>query len=246
MAADLEQIRERGTLTVISFPHQESDFVRTNLDMGPTPALGPSSHFVGIDIELMEALAKRLGVELEVRRVSEPNYGALIPDLLAGRGDLIASSLSITPGRREQVDFSDPYFTVYKAVVARSGSTLASVDDLSGKRGAVKQGSSHHDTLRSIGLPAESIHLVSFTLECYEAVLSGEADFTVVDSAAAERQLRLEPKLQLAFNLPGEDSYGFAATKGSDALLSELNTLLAELRASGRLQEIIDRNQRSH
>ncbi|MCU0304095.1 MAG: ABC transporter substrate-binding protein [Thermoanaerobaculales bacterium] len=241
-AGDLAEVRESGVLTVISFPHQESEFVRTNLEAGPTPELGPASRFIGIDVDIMSAFAARLGVELQIRRVSEPSYGALIPDLLAGRGDLIASSLTITEERSKKVAFSVPYFTAYKVVVVRDDSSIDGLDDLAGRRGVVIEGSSHHEQLLGLGVPADGIGFVNFTLECFSAVLDGEADYTVVDSVAAAPELRAEPRLEIAFRLPGEDHYAVAVPKESTELLAELDAFLGELVSSGRLAEIIERH----
>jgi polar amino acid transport system substrate-binding protein len=242
MAADLPEIRQRGTLTVISFPHQESEFVRTNLDAGPTPELGTVANFEGVDIDLMAAFADRIGVELRVRRVSEPSYGALIPDLLAGQGDLIASSMSITDERKKRVDFSDPYFTVEKVVVSRVDSSISDVAALDGKRAVVIEGSSHYEHLKKLGVPDDSFLFVGFTLECFTAVADGQADYTLQDSAAARHHLRNDTRLEIRFKLPGEDHYGFAVPKDSPKLLAELNRFIAKTRKTGKLDDTIARH----
>jgi polar amino acid transport system substrate-binding protein len=236
----LDEIVERGRLTMLSFPHQESAFVRTNLEMGPTPELGSADHFVGVDVDLMTGFAEHLGVELEVRRVSRPEYGALIPDLLADKADLIASSFSITPERQAQVDFSDPYFSVYPVIVPRVESSIAAVEDLQGLNAAAIAGSSHEEHLLELGVSPEQITYVSFTQECFSSVAEGLVDFTLHDSNSSLRYLRRTPELRIAFRLPGEDGYGFAVRPGSDALLDELNGYLSSIRESGRLDEILE------
>jgi ABC-type amino acid transport substrate-binding protein len=241
-AADLEEIQERGFLTVISFPHQASEFIRTNLEAGPTPEVGPPERFVGLDVDLMVAFADSQGVKVKIRRVSEPSYGALIPDLLAGRGDVIASSFSITEERMKVVNFSDPYFSVYKVVVAPAGAKIDSLEKIMGKKVAVIEGSSHHELLRELGVADENFVFVPFTNESFAAVLDGEADYTLQDSLASEQYLKTESRLEIKFRLAGEDSYGIAVPKESTALLAALNDFLEEERASGRLAEAIDRH----
>jgi ABC-type amino acid transport substrate-binding protein len=227
---------------MVTFPHQESEFSRTDLTAGPTPALGTAANFEGVDIDLMVAFAERLGVELRIRRVSEPSYAMLIPDLLAGQGDLVASSLSITDERKKLVNFSDPYFTVEPVIVTPVGSPLADVEALLPKRAVVIRGSSHAEHLRKLGVPDENMLLVGFTLECFNAVADGEADYTLADSAAAEAQLRTDDQLEISFTLPGKDDYGFAVPKESTELLAALNEFVAEMRSSGMLAEIIARH----
>lgn len=234
--------RERGKLVMLAFPHQLSTFVRTNLELGPMPKFGPSNHFVGIDVEIMEGFAEYLGVELWVRRVSEPSYAALIPDLLAGQGDLIASSLSITEERKRQVDFSDPYYLNYSVVVTPVGSSIESVADLRGKPVAVLPGSSHDELLRRMGVTRDWFVNVSFRAECYFTVDEGQADYTVVDANSAKHVLPTMRGLKVAFRLPDDDYYGFAVPPGSN-LLEPLNRYLESIRKSGRLAEIIKRHE---
>ncbi len=234
-------IRQRGKLVMLSFPHQKSIFVRTDVAKGAMPKFGTADRFSGIDVDLMMALAGSLGVELWIRPVSEPSFGALIPDLLAGKGDLIASSFTITEQRREQVVFSEPYYAVYPVIVARKGTTIESPADLTDKVASTIPGSSHEEHLRRLGVPAARLFRVSFVFEDYTAVLDGDADFTLVDSSSAERVLPKLKELEIAFRLPGEDHYGFAVPPGSN-LIAYLNRFVAEMKRSGRLQEIIHRH----
>jgi len=241
-AASLEQIRSRGSIVAVSFPHQQSAFVRTNLELGPTPALGSAEHFMGIDVDLMRAFADTIGVTLEIRRVSEPSYGALIPDLLAGKGDLVASSMTITEKRLEQVNFTKPYFSVYPVIVTRADSPATSLADLENATAAIMSGSSQEQHLRRLGVTDERILATSFTFENFASVASDKVDFTLVDSSSAARVLPKLPGLKVAFRLPGEEHYGFAVRKGDDDLLEALNLFLDRLVASGELQRIIDRH----
>lgn len=237
----LAEIKSRGNLVMLSFPHQESAFVRTNVVSGPMRRIGTANGFQGIDVDLMKAFAESLGVRLDIRPVSEPSYGALIPDLLAGKGDLIASSFTITAERKQKVDFSDPYYSVYPVILTRVGSPIAAVADLAGKRAAAIPGSSQEEHLRELGVASEKILAVDFRLETYTAVMDGEADFTLADSSSAMRFLHGYPKLRIAFRLPGEDEYGFAVPRGSD-LREALNRFLAEMKTTGALERIIRRH----
>jgi len=242
-ASHVAEIKSRDKLVMLSFPHQESVFVRTNVAAGPMPRVGTWNGFEGIDVELMHAFAESLGVRLEIRPVSEPSYGALIPELLAGKGDLIASSFTITEERKQAVDFSDPYFSVYPVILVRVGSPIASVADLAGKTAAAIPGSSQEEHLRGLGIAPDKLLSVDFRLETYTAVMDGEADFTLADSSSAMRFLHEYPKLKIAFRLAGEDAYGFAVPRDSD-LREPLNRFLAEMKKNGELERIIRRHMR--
>lgn len=243
--SQLAAVRERGVLRMVCFPHQENVFVHVNLAAGPMPRVGTTENFKGIDVDLINAFAESLGVGLEIHPVHEPSYAALIPAILAGEGDLAASSLSITEERKKKVVFSDPYFVVKKQVVVREGSPIRSVEDLRGKVASLIPGSSQEEYLKSIGFDPSTFHQAGFTLENYTAVHDGEVDFTVVDSSNAERLIAEVGGLEIAFNFPGEDNYGIALPPGSD-LLEPLNRFLAEMKQNGELERIIDRHMKAY
>lgn len=241
-SSDLAAVTQRGVLRMVCFPHQDSEFVAVNLAAGPMAKNGTAASFVGADVDIMAGFAEELGVGLVVHPVAEPSYGALIPALLAGEGDVIASSLTITEERRGRVAFSQAYHRVHPVVLARAGRGLASADDLAGLTAATIPGSSQEEMLKGLGFTADRLRAVSFTRDGLLAVTEGEADVVVVDSNAANRMLPEFPGLAVAFRLPGEEDYGFAVRPGSD-LLPQLDAYLEKLAASGRLAEIKRRHK---
>ncbi|HYH47401.1 MAG TPA: transporter substrate-binding domain-containing protein, partial [Thermoanaerobaculia bacterium] len=224
-AAPLKEIKARGRLVVLSFPHQESQFIRVDVERG----LG---FYQGVDFDLMQELARSLGVALEVKAV-KPTFGALIPALLDGEGDLIASSFTITAERRRKLVFSRPYFAVETVVVARKGRDFKGPADLAGKVGSVVQGSSLHERVKA--LSSAPPHYVEFTRWNYDAVSGGQADFTVLDATGTWHLLPIYPDLEVAFTLPGVDHYGFAFAPGNEDLRDAVDAYLAQIHASGQL-----------
>lgn len=244
-AGDLSDAKARGKLVMLCYPSQNSTFVSADLETMREKNLKLADlrnpeHFSGLDVELIKGFAKSLGVELEVHPVTT-GYDALFPALLQREGDVVASSLSITPKRLESVDFSEPYLTSWVAVAVPVDSKIASVDDLAGKKVALMHGSSQLEFLQSQA-PEVKILLTDFSLENYVAVKEGDADFTLMDSRApvGESVSAAYPDLKVAFRLR-EFGYGVAVRKGSD-LLGPLNTYLAEIKQSGELQRIVERH----
>ncbi|HEY6323664.1 MAG TPA: transporter substrate-binding domain-containing protein [Thermoanaerobaculia bacterium] len=221
-------VKARGKLTMLCFPHQESPFIRVDVEIG-------IDQYDGIDYEIMTGFARSLGVTLEVHPV-KPSFATLVPALLAGEGDVIASSFSITPERRQKVDFSRPYFAVHTVVLVRKDSHLASPADLAGKTAATVAGSSLEERIKE--LHPGRIHHVEFTRWNYDALSEQQADFTVLDDTSTLRLLPLYRDLKVAFQLPGVDDYAFAVAPGSD-LREALDRFLDDLRRSGRLDKII-------
>lgn len=235
--SELEAVKSRGRLVVVSFPHQDSEFISVNLERGPMRKVGGVEDFKGLDVDLMAAFAHSLGVALEIRPIARPGYGELIPTLLGGDGNIIASSFTITPARLEQVDFSSAYFESPELVVVRKDAPVATVNELAGTRGAAVRGAAQVDLLRRLGVPDQAMVLSEFTRDNYDAVAAGRADFTIVDGGSINLVLDDFPNLRVAFPVGEGVKYGFAVRKGSD-LLPPLNALLARLQGSGELDEL--------
>lgn len=235
-ASDLTQVRQRGKLIMICFPHQNSEFISVNLKRGPMRPVGTLEDFQGFDVDVMAAFAGSLGVTLEIRPIATPGYGELIPALLRGDGDLIASSFSITEARREQVGFSRPYFTVKELVITRKDSPIRSLADLAGKTAATIAGSAQEEHLKALKSKGLTFWHVAFTIDAFIAVNEGTANFTLQDSPTL-RQLAEFHDLRAAFSIGEGTQYGYAVRKGSD-LLEPLDGLVAKLREGGRLAEL--------
>jgi ABC-type amino acid transport substrate-binding protein len=244
-AGDLAEVKARGKLIVVTYPLQRSFFSSVNLARMSEGnlKLGDLRHpddFQGIDIDLMKGFAKRLGVALEIHPITE-GWGALVPALQAGKGDLVASELTITPERQEAVDFSRPYVTSWIAVAVRKGSPIAGLADLKGKKAALLSGSSHVEFLQKT-VPGVEIVPTGFDLESFVAVEDGSAEYTLTDTTVPPGQPvdEAHPHLRIAFRLR-EVADGIAVRKGSD-LLAPLNAYLAEIEKSGELKRILERN----
>lgn len=221
-------VKARGKLVMLCFPHQESPFIRVDVELG-------IDQYEGVDYEVMTGFARTLGVALEVHPV-KPSFASLVPALLAGEGDVIASSFSITPERRQKVDFSRPYYTVHTVVLARKDSHYKSPADLAGKTATTVPGSSLEERIKE--LHPGSIHHVEFTRWNYDALSEHAADFTVLDDTSTLRLLPLYRDLELAFTLPGVDDYAYAVAPKSD-LREALDRYLDDVRRTGRLDKIL-------
>ncbi len=225
-ATSLAEVKARGRLVVLTFPHPLSSFMRVSGD-----------GFVGFDYDLMRAFTSRLGVQLEIRPVQ--HFDDLIPALRDGKGDVIASSFSITAPRREQVDFSAPYFPVLIFCMARQGTAIAAPTDLAGKRGCVVAGSSQEERMDHLA-SARKVY-VQTSGDCWTAVADGTADFSLLDSTAVLAHTAEYPKVVKAFELPEADHYGLAVVRGSD-LRGALDDFLAQARQSGFLYHLVERH----
>jgi polar amino acid transport system substrate-binding protein len=225
-ATDMADLKARGKLVMLCSPHPRSDFIRRD-----------GEGFVGLDYEMMKTFAAAHDLGFEVLPV--PKFSDLIPWLVEGKGDVIASSFSITEERGKTVDFSASYFPVKIMVVAKQGSEVKSAEDLPGLRATVVAGSSLEAFIKKKLPTVEIVPIESLDL-VYETIESGKADYAPVDSSTALGSLKHYPELGVAFSFPDIFGYGFAVTKGSD-LRDALSNHIERLRSSGIYYKMIQR-----
>jgi len=165
----------------------------------------------------------------------------LLPDLVAGRGDIVAANLTITPERLQTVDFSDPLLKNVKEVVVTgpAAPTLATIDDLAGKEIMVRKSSSYYthllalnETLKAKGLQEITLLPADETLEdedLMEMVNAGLLTMVIVDDHKALIWAKIFDNLKvrsdLAVNQGGQ--IGWAVRKNSPLLLAEINQFIA-------------------
>jgi glutamine transport system substrate-binding protein len=240
-ASDVAAVKARGTLVVICFPQQDSPFVKVNLAAGPMRRVGTAEHFQGIDIDILAAFAQSLGVALEVHTIGEPDFARLIPTIQRGESDVIIGGFTITPERERLVNFSTPYYSVLRMVIARKDSPIQGLTDLVEKTAVLVSGSSQLDTVKALRIPKVRLRLADFTRDCFLAVRDHDADFTIVDSVEAAVLLPDYPELKIAVSFGSPQRYGFAVRKGSD-LREALSAFLATALTGDAMSEIFARH----
>jgi polar amino acid transport system substrate-binding protein len=244
-ASDLADVKAKGKLVVVTFPLIEDSFMAVDVEamrrLGVAlKDLRDPSAFKGIDLDLTRGFAESLGVALEIR----PNvvgYGDLIPALDRREGDVAASSFAITPQRLATADFSSPYIQQWDVAAVRPDSKITTIADLKGKLVAVIQGSSHFERLKTLNLDPQ-MRLTRYVLEGVDAVLQGQADYTLLESRAEIGQPVSAQYSGLKVGVRvNETTYGIAMRKGSD-LKAPLDAYLESLRKSGELDRILARH----
>lgn len=206
---------------MLCFPKLDGPYVRPRLEVlrergVPLTELHDPEAYAGIDVDLMRGFAADLGVKLVIQPITT-SYQDLVQALVDGQGDVIASSLTITDSREEILDFSIPTETIWAVVAVPTEVSVDNLGDLAGTRGAVMRGSSHKEMLENLAPDNIELVLTDFSLENYERLVDGEADFLVMDSKAEIGQAP-EPgldKAKVVLRLR-ETSYGIALPSGSD------------------------------
>ncbi|MCE2431846.1 MAG: membrane-bound lytic murein transglycosylase MltF [Candidatus Latescibacteria bacterium] len=170
---DLPQLQARGALRVIVRPD-------------PITYMPRQAEQVTLNYDIARGLAEVLKLNLEIVKVT--SYSQMMEKLLIGEGDIVASSLTITPEREAHAAFSVPYLYVDEYLVTASGDSLPEkIADLAGMAISVRRSSSYYQTLVKIQqqVPSLNIHTVPETLSIenlLEGVASGKYAATVSDA----------------------------------------------------------------
>lgn len=192
----------------------------------------------GLDVELGRKIAEKLGVEVEF---VEAAWDSLLIGMDTGRFDLVINAVSITEKRQEKYTFSAPYYYEGRRVIVRADDeSIKSEADLKGKKVATNATNAFIPWYEEKGCEIVSIDTSG---EALGLVLSGRADFCntsmPVFNAYLEEHPEAKTQLKVSFIIPGsEDVIAIPVVKGEDALLAEINKILADLRADGTLAEL--------
>src|SRR2546422_6885303 len=191
---------------------------------------------VGFEVDLVRALAPRLGVR---ERFVHNDWSNLVPSLERGDFDLIVNGLEDTQALRRRILLSRPYFAFAEQLVVRRGSALRTLDALRGHRGGRLASSLAHQILR--GRRGIEIVLYGGQEEPYRDLQLGRTDAVLLDSVIAQRYGLNKPDLELADPDVARGTYVIGLRRGDEDLLAAVNGALGDMEASGELHGIISR-----
>jgi polar amino acid transport system substrate-binding protein len=192
----------------------------------------------GFDIEVVEALAAKLGRPVEYLDV---DFKGLIPSVLAGRADMVMSAMYITDERKKVVNFTDPYFTAGLVVMVQKGNTtIKTPADLAGKKVAVQVGTKSVQLLKERFPTAQPIE-VEKNQEMFSILETGRGDAVITGKPAAFLFSKTRGSTKVLDEQVTNEVYGIAISKNNDALREQLNKALADIKADGTYTKLTDR-----
>ena len=192
---------------------------------------------VGIDADIAAALAEKLGVELEIKDMA---FESLIPAVAGGSVDIVLAGMTVTDERKESVNFSDSYATGIQSVIVTADSAIASIDDLSGKLIGVQTGTTG-DIYCSGDYGEEAIKRYDNGALAVQALINGQVDCVVIDNQPALAFVEANEGLKILDTEYAIEDYAIAIGKEDTELLEKINVALAELKAEGKIDEIVSK-----
>lgn len=196
------------------------------------------SGFKGFDIDIVQAVADGLELELAVKDASFDTLQSGLA-LNAGDCDLAASAMTITEERQANLAFSDGYYESLQSLLVPVDSDIASIDDLDGRRVGVQQGTTGEAYATENAPGAE---LVSFPsdAELYQALQAGQVDALLQDLPVNVTHT-VDGRYTIVEEYDTDETYGLAMKKDNTALVEAVNEQLTALRDSGEYDELYDK-----
>ena len=188
---------------------------------------------VGIDVEICRAVATKLGRPFKAETV---DFDSVIPAVISGKADLAAAGITVTEDRKKNVDFSIPYVKTGIVVIYKKSNPFKDKDQLKGKKIGV-QGGTTSETFVLEQLKQEPERSKS-PAEAVAALKSGRVEFVIADIDPAKNCVKGEADLALSDFITSEE-YAVAIRKGQPELLKAIDETIAELKASGQLDQWI-------
>lgn len=201
--------------------------------------------FVGIDVEIAQAIADKLGMTLEIKDV---DFGSIIGGVQTGKYDMGVAGLTVTPDREKSVNFTTSYATGIQVVIVTEDSEIKSIDDLKGD-GSMKIGVQQDTTgdiyasasVEEDGYGEENVIRYKTGADAVQALKTGKVQAVIIDNEPAKSFVKANEGLKILDGTWVEENYAIAIAKDNTELLEKVNNALAELKEEGKLDEIISK-----
>ena len=208
----------------------------TNAAFPPYEMVADDGSFEGIDVEVAGAIAGKLGLELVV---DDMDFDAALLAVQQNKSDIVMAGVTVTEDRQLIMNFSDSYATGVQVVIVKEGSDVT-LDNLGEKMIGTQRGTTGY--IYTSGDYGDD-HVTAYDngASAVQALLNGQVDCVVIDSAPAEAFVAANAGLTILDTEYVTENYAIGVNKDNTALLDAINQALAELTADGTIQSIVDK-----
>lgn len=209
----------------------------TNAAFPPYEYVDDDGNIVGIDAEIAAAIAEKLGMELEIK---DMEFDSLITACAGGSIDVVLAGMTVTDERKESVNFSDSYATGIQVIIVKEGSEIATTDDLEGKTIGVQAGTTG-DIYCTDDYGQDYVKQYNNGALAVAALKNDQVDCVIIDNEPAKNFVAANEGLKILDTEYVTEDYAIAIAKENTELLEKINTAMAELKADGTIDKIIDK-----
>ena len=208
----------------------------TNAAFPPYEMTTDDGGFEGIDVEIAQAIAEKLGLELQI---DDMDFTAALEAVQAGMSDIAMAGITVNEERLAVMDFSDTYATGVQVVIVKEGSDVT-LDNLGEQLIGVQNGTTGWQFCSD---DFGDDHVAAFDngITAVQALVNDQVDCVVIDQGPAEVFVSENPGLTILETEYAIEDYAIGVNKGNTALLDAINGALAELQEDGTIQSIIDK-----
>lgn len=192
---------------------------------------------IGIDADIAKAIADKMGLEL---KIEDMEFDSIITAVSTGKADLGLAGMTVDPDRQKNVDFSDPYATGVQVIIVKEDSTIAKPDDLKGKKIGVQLATTG-DQYATNDYGKDSVVQYNKGSDAVMALTQGQVDAVIIDNEPAKSYVAANKGLKILDTEYVTENYAACIAKDNTGLTKAVNKALAELKADGTLQKIVDK-----
>ena len=192
---------------------------------------------IGIDAEIAQAIADKLGMELVIE---DMEFNSIISYVNANDNAFGMAGMTVTEDRKKTVDFTTSYAKGIQSVIVKADSDIKSIDDLAGKKIGV-QLSTTGDIYATDDFGADFVTQYNKATDCVLGLTKGDVDAVIIDNAPAKVFVQQNEGLVLLDAAYADEDYAIAVKKGDAELLEKLDTAITELIADGTVAKIVEK-----
>ena len=220
------------------------DIEYSPMEYFPSADVTDPSQAIGFDVDAAKAVAAKLGLAIQINNTA---FDALIPDLTAGRCDIVWTGLYVSEKRLAVAD-AVPYMATGQVVMVPAGNPkgIAQPTDLCGKTVSIQSGGLVEQRINELSTQCTTAGSEAINIQGYpkvadelQQIVLGRVDAVwETDSSVSDWMIRNPDQYQVAYALPKDDNYGVYYTKGNTELGDALTAAIAALKADGTLATI--------
>lgn len=193
---------------------------------------------IGIDAEVAEKIAEKLGLELEI---VDTEFDSIIPGVQSGKYDIGMAGMTVTDERLESVNFSDSYAKGVQVIIVKEDSAIVSVDDINENTKIGCQVATTGSIYAQDDYGTDAVQEFSKGADAVQALLSDKVECVIIDNEPAKAFVAENEGLKILDTTYVEEDYAICFNKESTELQEKVNAALKELIADGTVQEIVNK-----
>lgn len=215
--------------------------VAASLDFPPFENMNADTQSAeGFAVDMMNLLGDEMGLTVEY--LPSTKFDTIVPMISAGgKADVGVSSFTVTEERKNEIDFTEAYMDSNQGIVVAAGAPYTSAEDLAGKTIAAQSGTTGYDWAVE-NIPDANVVAYDEMTAVFSALQSGQADAIAADLPVVQYYVKTAyPDMQIIEEIPTGEQYAIVVSKDNPALTAALNQALANIKANGSYDELIQK-----